>query len=135
MLRMINKKLLKAQSLSEYAMLITLIALVFTVMQIFTKRAIQGVVKYSTEQIGFQRDAADEQDILKGHLIASKTQVINDTGPLTGPDGEDYTFWVREDPTEGTIKYRYNEKQLMYNYPGYEWNVSNYIIGVEEKNE
>jgi hypothetical protein len=135
MLSLINKKLLRAQSLSEYAMLITLIALVFTVMQLFTKRAIQGVVKYSTDQIGFQRHAAEEQDVLKGHLLSAKTQVINDTGPLTGPNGEPYTFWVTEDPEEGTIKYRYNEKQTMYNYPGYEWNVSNYIVGIEEKNE
>jgi len=125
MLIRIHKNILKAQSLSEYAMILSLIAIIFSAMHLFTKRAIQGVVKYSADQIAFQSDAAEEQDPLKGHLISVRTPIVKEVAVLAPNPADDYTYRVKEDDT--SIEYQYNEQTRI---SGGE---ATYVLGAQEK--
>jgi len=118
----------KAQSLSEYALLLGLIVIVFTAMQFFTKRGIQSVIKFSADQIGLQSDAGDEQDPLKGHLVKTNTP----TEKRKAIKNKDYTSRMREERMllgGSKITYDYNELTKVEGGSG------EYVLGYEEKNE
>ena len=131
MLNRIHKNIFnKAQSFSEYAMLLTLIVIIFTAMQFFTKRSIQSVVKYSADQIALQRDAA-EDDPLKGYTVGARTP----TQQGKAFDFKDYTYRVEEERTllgNPKITYEYNEETRI---PDGEEATGVYFLGAEEKND
>ncbi len=72
---MIGRKGSKAQSVSEYAILIGIITLALVGMQVYMKRGIQGVVKMAADEVGSQRDA-EETDVLKGTKQQSQSRSI-----------------------------------------------------------
>jgi hypothetical protein len=55
-----------AQAISEYLVLITLIAAALTVMQIYFRRSVQAVVKIAADEIGGQKEGAATEDL---HLV------------------------------------------------------------------
>ena len=65
----------KAQSLSEYALLIVLVMAVVLGMQTYMKRGIQAVIKLSAEQLA-QQPEAEEIDPFKGTKKGSNLNTI-----------------------------------------------------------
>jgi hypothetical protein len=72
----------QGQSLYEYAILLAIVVAVFTGMQIYLKRGIQGMIKLSTDEFGEQAlDKNDEYgDLhpLKGRLLSSDSATVSD---------------------------------------------------------
>ncbi|MFH1655894.1 MAG: hypothetical protein ABH954_04730 [Candidatus Omnitrophota bacterium] len=129
MLLRIHKNIFnKAQSLTEYTVVLSLVVAVFIGMQVYTKRAIQSVVKYSVDQIALQKDAGEEQDPLIGHLVSSNASIISGKA-----DGTlDYTQRKEEGILllGGTkIIYDYNTSSKVVDGTG------NYVLGYEKKYE
>lgn len=69
----------RAQSISEYVLVIGLVSAALVGMQVYMKRGIQAVVKDSADELGIQEDS--EIDVEKGTTTYSKTNTI--TGPST----------------------------------------------------
>jgi hypothetical protein len=52
----------RAQSISEYVVLITVVATAITVMQLYFRRSIQAAVKIAADQVGSQQEGSAEYD-------------------------------------------------------------------------
>jgi len=77
--------LCRGQNLIEYAVLLTIVVAVFTGMQIYLKRGLQGTIKLSTDEFGTQKLPEEEEkeygDLqpLKGRLLSSDTTTVADS--------------------------------------------------------
>jgi len=68
-----NKKYLKAQTILEYAVFIGVIAAVLVAMQVYVKRAAQGGMRASLDNIGEQYNPTRTTGDSSTHLIMSTT--------------------------------------------------------------
>lgn len=74
----------QGQSLYEYAILLAIVVAVFTGMQVYLKRGIQGVIKVSTDEFGTQKLSEEEEiqygdrNPLKGWLLDSTSTTTTD---------------------------------------------------------
>jgi len=69
----------RAQSISEYVLVIGLVSAALVGMQVYMKRGIQAVVKDSADELGGQEDS--ERDLQEGTKQSSQTNTV--TGPAT----------------------------------------------------
>ena len=76
----------KGQNLIEFSIMLAIVVAVFTVMQVYIKRGIQGGLKFSADQLGKQEDFV-EKDPTKGRLeeaishdIVQGTSTVSSTG-------------------------------------------------------
>ncbi len=72
----ISESKTRGQSLAEYGLLITVVTVALLAMQLYMKRGIQGVIKYSTDQFGNQEYM--ETDPEKVTITHSVMQSIGD---------------------------------------------------------
>ena len=99
------KKLpMKAQSITEYVIFISLIIAVFTAMQIYVQRSIQGKIKVSADVLGLQKDY-EQTDWRKGAMAQDATtttasldqeKVTTILTPNSAQDDED--LYIYKDP-------------------------------------
>lgn len=77
----------KGQNLTEFSIMLAIAVAVFTVMQVYIKRGIQGGLKFSADQIGKQEDFV-EKDPTKGRLEeAVSNDTVSGTSTLTSVSG------------------------------------------------
>lgn len=69
MMRLKNK--IGQSSISEYAIVLSLVALAFLGTQTYFKRGVQAFVKNATDEIGIQTDSVDVFNLEAGQLLTS----------------------------------------------------------------
>lgn len=74
---------MKAQSILEYVLILGIVAVALSSMQLYFKRSIQAAIKLAADDIGDQRQGADEVDPLRG----IKTQRYSTMNRYTIPTG------------------------------------------------
>ena len=97
----INKKFRthRAQTILEYTIVIGLIVVVLITMGPYLQRLIQGSIKLTADQIGFQENA--DQDFSVGFLEASHTSV-NTVSNKTTTEERGTTTYLYDDATHMT---------------------------------
>ncbi len=93
----------RGQTVMETAILLFVIVFAFVAMQTYTKRAIQGRLRASADQIGSQYDfAATSSDYTSRHVSneTTYTYVNRQAVPSGGPGGPTYDRTVTTSRTE-----------------------------------
>jgi hypothetical protein len=98
----------KAQAVSEYVLLIAVIAAAVTVMQIYFRRSINSVVKIAADQVGRQGDGAAEVDYIEW-------REKSDTLTFTSSGGTN----TEEKLAPGAVRYGANETSIQYGGASY----------------
>ena len=81
----------KAQSISEYVLVIGIVSIALISMQAYMKRGVQAVIKVASDQAGSQD--AEEIDVQKGTKTKSKVTTISQgTKSLTSSLGGEQTI-------------------------------------------
>lgn len=75
----------KAQSISEYLVLVTLIAAALTAMQIYFRRSIQAVVKIAADEIGGQKEGVANENL---NMVWLEKEVTDITGNVDSTETE-----------------------------------------------
>ncbi|MDP2940618.1 MAG: hypothetical protein Q8O13_11215 [Candidatus Omnitrophota bacterium] len=70
-------KNLRAQSLTEYVIVLGLVVVALTTMQVYMRRGIQAVVKVSADELGFQQNSEDVLDPAKQGFLRSFHSQVN----------------------------------------------------------
>lgn len=96
MTRDLIKKKLKAQTMVEYTVILGIIVTVVFFMTPLLKRGIQGMIKITADQIGFQENA-DQRFDDKGHMEAMYSLSRSQTNKT-----------ISETP--GSVIYSYNDR-------------------------
>jgi hypothetical protein len=73
----------KAQTISEYVLLVAAIGAALTVMQIYFSRSINSVVKVAADQVGRQKDGAAEIDYIEWRRKEDSTTYTTSWGTNT----------------------------------------------------
>ncbi len=69
----------KAQTVAEYAIVASIIAIVLATMGVPFKRSIQRVFKSVSDELGFQTDSEQASNLEKGFLNRQETNMITAT--------------------------------------------------------
>ncbi len=100
----------KAQSISEYVLLIAAIGMATTLMQIYFRRSINSVVKIAADQVGRQGDGAAEVDYIEWRAKTDETTFTSSWGTNT-----------EEKLAAGAVRYGKNTTSLDYGGASYGW--------------
>ncbi len=101
----------KAQSISEYVVLISLVSLALTGMSLYIKRGVQGVIKDTADIVGDQISGGIERDVRINVISKSASVVVEDAGNAVIPNKRTITFLkgggvnTTQDQDIGTIRY------------------------------
>ena len=115
----------QAQSLSEYAIVLGIVASVFLVMQVYMKRGIQAVIKVAADEIGQQKEA-EEIDIEKGTYTESLVRRVSSGKPKNAtelPDldeGSTQRIGISKDGSQRRDTYTTSEVRPLLNEKGQE---------------
>lgn len=101
-----EKRYLLAQALSEYVIMIGLVAAALAGMQAYMKRAIQAVVKVSADELGEQRKGGLEYDFrfdwkIRGDKTINST--ASETTTVTKADEGQVSYTSDKRTTQGGI--------------------------------
>ena len=86
----------KAQTVAEYAIVASIIAIVFATMGVPFKRSIQRVVKSVSDELGFQADAEQASNLEKGFLNRQETNIATTSGLSSKATNEFLNSWTTE---------------------------------------
>ena len=88
-----QKRMIKGQSILEYVLLISMVALILGAMTPMVRRSIQSVVKTTADQLRPQNEAdqsVNEAGLLDRSITVAKTRNIRSVVPMLSPDGISY---------------------------------------------
>ncbi len=69
----------RAQSISEYVLMLGIISLVLVSIQLYMKRGIQAVIKNTADEIGNQKDGGQEYDFRLEHKTKGDSSITTTT--------------------------------------------------------
>jgi Flp pilus assembly pilin Flp len=106
-----QKRNFRAQSITEYVIIIGLVSIALIAMQNYMKRGIQAVIQSAADDVGAQKDAA-EIDPVKGETLSSRfeTTSLGKVNVEVSGSGSTSRVIDRESSTTGTSTSRITDK-------------------------